>query len=318
MKALSEINYPEIIKKSWNTVWSNRYLWWFGFFVALGSGGGSFNWSGGEEEKISQVNKEMVESFISQNIAWIMLGALAVVFLVVIFYILGVWGRAALIKSFQFIEKKKKCNFKTGFREGKKYFWRIFGSNIILSLIATLVFIALFFPIAMLFYFKLNIAGIIGILIAIIIFIIVAVIVSFVSEYAAIYIVLSDLKIRSALENSYQLFRKNILAGIVMSFIFIAIKSAIFIAMIMVFAILATPVAATYFLASKLFFWTGAAVGTAIFIVASLLIRSVYEAFQQIAWILFFEEIASQEEDPVEEKSEELSGERLPYPEKIS
>jgi hypothetical protein len=41
------MNYGDLIRDAFRITWHNRYLWFFGFFVGLGSGGGGGGGTGG-------------------------------------------------------------------------------------------------------------------------------------------------------------------------------------------------------------------------------------------------------------------------------
>src|SRR5665647_3178857 len=98
----NQINYGSLIKEAWQITWQNKYLWWFGLLVSL-SGGGSFNFnfpSSGNREGES-VFRNSFESKISEWFSlyreWIVLVVILVFLLMIVFLILNVWGRGALI-----------------------------------------------------------------------------------------------------------------------------------------------------------------------------------------------------------------------------
>src|SRR5665647_1732351 len=98
----NQINYGSLIKEAWQITWKNKYLWWFGLLVSL-SGGGSFNFnlpSGNNSERES-VFRNNFEAKISEWFAlyweWIILAGILLFLLMVVFLVLNIWGRGALI-----------------------------------------------------------------------------------------------------------------------------------------------------------------------------------------------------------------------------
>ena len=145
--------------------------------------------------------------------------------------------------------------------------------------------------------------------IAFIIFIPIAAIAGFMRKYSYYYLVLSNLNIQPALENSYLVFRKNIIPSIVMALIFIPIS------LVMVLAIVAALIAVgivfvilgiiSYLIFSKIVLYIVIGLGVLIFVAIVIFLRSIFETFSQSAWFFFFHQIASEKspEEVVEEPS---------------
>ena len=175
-------------------------------------------------------------------------------------------------------------------------------------------------PVAVLFSLGSPIFGILAAILAILISIPIIILASFIGKYASFYIILSDLGIKASIENGYQVFRKNILASIIMALFFIPISIALFVLVITVllavgFVFLLSGVA-LYLMLAKIGIIIAVSLGSFIFIVFLILVNSIFQVFCQTIWFLFFREIASvKEEEKVEENAVEIAQKNVPAPE---
>ncbi|MCX6765430.1 MAG: hypothetical protein NT136_00425 [Candidatus Moranbacteria bacterium] len=316
---MKKINYLEILKKSWKITWSNRYLWWFGFFLALGKGGVNFNlplnWNNQESKKEEEFIR-VFNDFMAGYWEWLLAGLLFMIVLMLVIVVLKIISRAGLIKGAAEIEKGKAFSFKEGFLQGKKYFWKIFLTGFLIAFFLIGIIITLFSPVAFLIYLKSYILAVILGFLAVLLIIALAILVSFIKEYAYIYLVLSNLSVRSSLENAYQLFRRNIWPSVIMMLIFIPIGLAIGIAamlllltLVLVFLIIGL---AAYLILAKIGVILTVILGSLVFLALVLLLQSIFETFRQVAWVLFFKEIASVKvEEEVTEKETVKTAEKV-------
>jgi len=289
------IPYIEILKKSGKIVWRNRYLWWFGFFVALGSLSGT-NYSYDLGKVNSPASQQKIFDFASQNIHWVAIGLIIFLILYLIFIILSVVGRGALIYSANQQAEEKPVSFKIGFKKGKVYFWKLFLIAFLLGLFMFSSIIILAIPVIFLFYVKSYLIGVFMAILAALIIIPLIILAVYVKIYAYLYTVLGQFAFWPAIENSYNLFRKNLASSLVMGLLFIPIN--IFWGIVSIMAIVPITISflviglVIFFIAGKIGAIIIAAVGIASIIILLLIIRSIYEAFAQTLWVLFFREIA--------------------------
>ena len=295
---MSSINYLEIIQKAWAITWKNKYLWWFGFFVALGGTGGiNFFFNSGDEKKLDPAQNEKFLEFFSQNMSWIITLIIIAFSLLIIFSILNILGRGALIASIEKNFQGQTADFKSGWNSGKKNFWKIFYINIFLSLFIFFTLIILIAPLAVLFLNKNYIIGGILSFLAVFIFIPLVILVSYLRIYSYLYAVLGKLNFWPSLENAYNLFAKNIWPSIILSLIFIPLS---FVFMLVIFTILLI-LFFIFLLLGGIAFWLFGkitaiiigAIGIIIFLLILLFLQSIYAVFSQSIWILFFHEIAT-------------------------
>jgi hypothetical protein len=293
---MSSINYLSILKKAWSITWSNKYLWWFGFFIALTSSGSLFNYSSRNDTNAQQMNQQFAD-LLSQHAGWFLAGAVILLIIFLLLLIMRFLSRGALIKSIEKHSKNEPSTFSAGLREGKKYFWRVLLISFLIQAAVMAVALLIITPIAFLFMTKSYILGVLLTLAGIVIILPLMVLAFFLANYSLIYAVLGDLSIADAIENGYNLFRKHIWTSILMALIFIPIAIALLIGTLFIIFFLAIIFFVLGLIAFLLFNKIGAAVILVLVIILFLLIflgvRSVYETFSQAAWIFFFREIAS-------------------------
>jgi len=310
MNKKKEIKYLAILKDSWKIIWNNKYLWWFGFFIALGGGWGfnfqlPMNNNGSWEEK-TETGKEEILGFINSHFEWIAAGLIILAAIAIVFIVLRIISQAAIIKSVDAIKRGEKSSFSIGLKKGRKYFWKLLAIDLILGFFTLGVLIVLFLPVVFLFHAKSYVAASLLLILAILIFVPLIILVSFLKKYAYFYLVLVKFGIKSSIENAYQVFRKNILPSLIMALLLIAIGIILGVAMIMLILSLALVFIliglALYLILAKIGIFITAVLGILTFILIAFLLSSAVTAFQQTAWLLFFQEIAAL-------KSEEAAGE---------
>jgi hypothetical protein len=294
-KKPNNIAYFEIILDSWKIVWKNRYLWWLGFFVALGSGGGmNFNYSPNQKDFGKYGPKFM--DFFTQNIEWIAIGIFFFFIIFLAFAVLGILARGGLIDSVKKHFDQKVSGFRLAMKEGKKFFWKLFLISLVLGLFALFFVFVLAIPVIILFangnpVFAFIMAGL-----AVIIAIPIVILTFFVKNYAFIYTVLGKLTFWSAIENGYNLFQKNIASSILMSLIIFLINiSALIVAFLAIITLAIVFLGLGiifYFIAGKIAVVGIIVLAVICFLAVFLFARSVCEAFVQAIWILFFMKIA--------------------------
>lgn len=310
---MPKIDYLNILKQSWHITWHNKYLWWFGFFLALGSGGGNFNfgWPSGQQTK-NQSEQQMLESFnafLDKYWEYILIGIVAISVIIFILIILKIICRAGLIKSVQKIATGEETSFKKGFLEGKKYFWKLLFLGLIIGFFMLGAILVLATPVVFLIFLKSYIWAILLGILAVLIIITLVILAAFLKEYANLYLVLSGIGIRSSLESAFKLFKKNLGPSIIFSLILIATGIIFGIAVLFSIFVMALIFLAVGFLTYAVFAKMGAIVvaafGGLTLLLIILFLQSVFETFRQTSWVLFFREIAAVKvEDKITEKEQ--------------
>lgn len=322
MKPL-EIKYSSFIKKAWQFSWKHKFLWWFGFFVSLANGGAYFNFSLNDEDNFRGGSVDEASRWAGEHME-ILIAILAVAFILFVFILVAsLVGKGALVKCAYLWDKNENISFKTGLRQGLKYFWKLFGLNIIIGLVMLASLLILATPVVIVFLQKMIIAGFLLTFAAASIFIPLAVVIIFIGRFSMFYIVTSELKIFDAIESSYLLFKKNIWPSIIMALLIWAISLLAILILIFTLFLLTLPFlllgAISYFLLGQ---WGAIAVligGLTIFALIAALLSSIFQTFYHAAWFYFFREIASHKDgERVEVLSEEkIINEKAPSPESV-
>ncbi|MFA6383585.1 MAG: hypothetical protein WCX17_04120 [Parcubacteria group bacterium] len=316
---MSNINYLSILKKAWSITWSNKYLWWFGFFIALTSTGNIFTYSNDNEKSTQWINQQMSD-LIAAHGGLVISGILFALVICIILLVMRILSRGALIEGTAKAAKGEKGNFTQGVKNGKKYFWRIFLISFLVQLAMATIAILIATPIVFLFMTKSYVLGALLTLVGILIIIPLFILAFFLENFAFIYVVLSNISMVDAIENSYNLFRKNMGSSVVMALIFLPISIIIGLASIMLFLFLAI----IFLVIGLVFFFIFGKIGAIMIVVLAAIsilllffgVRSIYETFYQAAWVFFFHEIASPkiEEKIAETVPEEIKSAPAPDP----
>ena len=188
-----------------------------------------------------------------------------------------------------------------------------------LAIFAVVVILAVpvIYFVAIKFWFGAILVGIF----AIAIFIPLIFIFSLTKIYAEFYVVLSDLRIRSAIETGYGLLVKNIGHSIVFGLLLIAVSIVASIVLLPVAGIalvILIPTGIAFFYLSKIAFAIFLAVAILLFLAAILFVSAIFQTYKTAAWTLFFQEIAKVEKPETEKIAETEFDEALAVtPEKV-
>jgi hypothetical protein len=311
------IPYIEILKKAGRIVWQNRFLLWFGLLMALGSPG-SFN-IGNKNDFGSQ--GEAAKSFFETH--WGIVSALVVAAFVIgiILLLISLVAKAGLVKSVNLVAQSKETNFKAGWKSGKKYFGKLFKLGLLfffaIFAIAIILAVPVIYLVAIKFWFGAILVGIF----AIAIFIPLIFIFALTKIYAEFYIILSDLRIRSAIEAGYNLLLKNIGHSIIFGLLLIAVSIVAGIVLLPVAGIalvILIPAGVAFYYLSKIAFAMFLGCAILIFLAAILFVSAIFQTYKTAAWTLFFQEIAKVEKPETEKVAEtELEKSLAVTPEKV-
>lgn len=308
--AKKEIPFIEILKRAAQIVWQNKFLLWFGVLMALGSPG-SFN-AGNSEDWNKQGNA--VKNFFETHWQIVLIVALVLFAIGIILFLISLVGKAGLVKSVNLIAQDKKTTFRAGWREGKKYLWRLFGLFFLLFFATIIIVSVLALPVIYLAIAGSWVGAVLVGLLAVAIFIPLIFILALTNIFAEFYIILSNLKIWSAVEAGYNLLLKNILNSIVFGLLLMVVNLA---AMLILFPVAAmalfilVPTGVLFYFLNKVVFGIFLAVAILLFILTILLISSIFLTYKTTAWTLFFREIAKVEKPEAEKVAEVEKEEKI-------
>jgi hypothetical protein len=293
-----KIDYIEIFKKSFSITLKNKFLWWFGLFVAIAGGGNSFNYSANNDfgNENSEALAENISYYWSLYSEWIILGIVIILILFLSFVLLGFLGRGALIGSLVKIEKGEEMNFTKGLRQGRKFFWRVLLLEVFASLVMLFLGLILFIPVIRLVVLEAYVPAFILGAIAVIIFLSVILLVSFMRVYSRIYMIEGNLKVMESIKLAYNLFKINVKESILMAIFLIAIWIIASISLLFFIALASIPFVIGGLILSAamgpLFVITLGFLATATVVAAGIFWGAIYAVFSQGSWVLFFNKIA--------------------------
>jgi len=308
--AKKEIPFIEILKEAARIVWRNKFLLWFGVLMALGSPG-SFNIGNNENwgEK-----SDAAKNFLETHWQIVLAVALVLFAIGIILFLISLVGKAGLVRSVNLIVQNKKTTFRAGWREGKKYLWRLFRLFLLFFFATMIIILVLALPVVYLAVTGSWVGAVLVGLLAIAIFIPLIFILALTNIFAEFYIILSDLKVWSAVESGYNLLLKNILNSIVFGLLLMVINLAammIFFPVVAIALFILVPAGVLFYYLNKIVFGIFLAIAILLFVLTILLVSSIFLTYKTTAWTLFFREIAKVENEEAEKVAEKETGKQI-------
>jgi len=312
-----QIPFIEILKQAGRIVWRKRFLLWFGLLMALGSPG-SFN-IGNNNNFGSQ--GDAAKSFFETH--WGAVLALAIILIVIgiVLFLVSLIAKAGLVNSVNLIARSKEASFKGGWQSGRKYLGKLFKLAVLFFLAILVVVIVLAIPVIYLAAAKFWFGAILVGMLAIAIFIPLIFIFALTKIYAEFYIVLSDLRLRSAIEAGYNLLLKNIGRSIVFGLLLIAVSivaGIVLLPIVGIALVILIPTGVAFYYLSKIAFAVFLGIAILLFLAAILFVSAIFQTYKTAAWTLFFQEIAKVEKPEAEKVAEtELAESISAAPERV-
>jgi hypothetical protein len=298
------MDYMQLVKKSIVNAWNYRFLWFFGFFVAVTDGfGGMQLW----DERIEKFDR--FEGFGRFDYwCWdfdpallIMLALLAFA-LWVIFWVMSVISEGSLIHGIS----KKEINQETGFADcwsaGIKNFLRLFGIILLITLLIIFIIFGsiLFMVPAYILSVPLGILLTIFILPAIFVIIIVGV---SVEGWAIRYAVLNNDPWLEAIKKGWRLFKNNIWKTVAIALLSFFTQLVLWCFLIVGMIILAIP----FVIMAFVNFWLGLAPGVMAVIAVVIISSAYFGTFASTIWTHGFRELTKETIPQTAATNEEMS-----------
>jgi hypothetical protein len=298
------VQYLEIFKQAFQIVWKNKFLWFFGFLIFLGSSG-LMNQSLKLKSNNQSLNWDDVIYFIKDSQAYTLDIDWRLFALGILLVLLKIVGTAGIIKSVNNLFVYRQSSIRAILAEIKKYFLRLVLMEIVILMAFLIVMLILLIPITYLLTTKAYFFSMIILLVAAFIFIPLAALIYYLRRYAYFYITLADVKIKTALEMAYDLLKKNIKESLMIglfSIIGVALCSLITFVLTMLVG------SVSLFLNQDnnllVIFIQGAVINSIVFL--------WYFSFMQTVWVLFFQQISLEKQKEKNMSAEVASTEELP------
>lgn len=126
------MDYGNILSRSWNIVWNNKFLWALGFLVALGSAGSSGN-SGrsfSQQFESSEINPDVLAGVGVMMFGLVCIGLL----LGLVLYLVSLAANGGLISAVARLDDGEKVTLGEAFGAGTGAIGRLFGISFLLWL----------------------------------------------------------------------------------------------------------------------------------------------------------------------------------------
>jgi hypothetical protein len=308
-----QIPFIEIMKQAAQIIWRNKFLLWFGVLMALGSPG-SFN-VGNQSDWSKQ--SDNAKNFFESHWPFVLIIIAILLVVGITLFLISLIGKAGLIQSVNLIAQDKKTSFRGGWREGKKYLGKLFRLFLLFFFAIMIIVLVLGLPVVFLAASGSWLGAVLVGILAVAIFIPLVFILALTNIFAEFYVILSDLKVWSAVEAGYNLLLKNIANSLIFGLLLMAVNMVAGLAMLPVFGIallVLVPSGILFYYMSKIAFGLFLFFAILLFLAAVLAISSIFLAYKTTAWTLFFREIAKADEPetenvPAEEKTENIAAE---------
>jgi hypothetical protein len=287
MVAARQTDYWDIVVRSLRITWDHKFLWFFGFFAASG-GGSVLNWS--------ERGPDQIRDFFLAHVELLALIIFGLVLLWLIFFVMSVISKGALVKSIARADRGEAIGFELAWRSGLKSFWGLLGiliTGFVTFIVVTAVcVIAVVVPLA---------AGAAGVAIAVLIGAVLLVpylaflfALTFVIIYAEREYVVGGATFGDAMAAGWTLTRENPGKSLLMWLVSFLSGLAFFVGLAIVLLALALP----FILIGLSNLVLALALGIPLGVVVLVLASSAFSTYDHALWTLFYLDIRGTEEAP--------------------
>ncbi len=325
------LDFFDVIKRAWQITWKNKFLWVFGFIIALGAGGSNFSntsnysFSGNEGSSVPAGAAGFAETYL------VLILIVAAVFMLfgLVLWILSILATGGLVGAAAKIERGETTSLKDGFKIGAKYFWRVLGLNLLVGLIIFCLVIVVIVPLIIIIAVMASsgndgsgaVAGLICLIpvliFAILLLALVAAVLSLIAIYATRYIVLENGRVFASLSNGWRLMRRRFAATFLMFLLVMLISALVGFVFAIPGLLIGIPVVVTLLsgIAAKNFIVVFLAfIGIIFLVLVMSFLEGVLETYRSVVWTLTFMRISGGEADAEKAKLPETAPKPPPVP----
>lgn len=309
--------YLDIFSKAFLMTWKNRFLWFFGFLILLGSFGSNFNFNVND----ASVKTQSVSISIQNNAGLVAMLGFVFLILSIFLFLLKIVAYISIIKSVNDMNLYRQMSVADIMKESRRYLWRVLVLEVIIGATLIAILLILATPVAYLFALKAKALAVVALSLALIIVLPLLVLSFYLNKYASFYLILADGKIGLALESAYDVFAKNIKKSVFMGLFAVMTSLFSFAAVLLAALFLAVIFVPVGFLIYLIFAKAGVVVLFSMvgifFVAACVVLFSWYVAFLQTAWLLFFRQIAMLKTSEKMNPEKVLTESKVPSPEAV-
>ncbi|MCU0606752.1 MAG: hypothetical protein MUF78_04875 [Candidatus Edwardsbacteria bacterium] len=272
------MNYTAIVNQAWEVAWKRRYLWVFGFFAGMGGNTiGNIGGRGGREQA------EHIAGWITAHpglVGALILGG-ALLWMVLI--ALQSLSYAALVHATGTLAGGGTNDFDSSLDAGFRWFWRVFGLQLLLGLLVLALLAAAGMPLLLAALTQRTgaiIAAAVWLAVAILPVIAIAAVATIVWDLALRYAVLDDRTAGQAIGDGWRLFRANLGPSVVIWLIMAALGMAFGFALIVPLVVFGIP----FIIAGAFNPWLGIVPAVVLGLPLMAVLVSVYGVFETAYW----------------------------------
>jgi hypothetical protein len=311
-QGIQSMNYGDLLSEAFRLTWRNRFLWFFGFFVA--GAGGSFNFPanfGGQQGQAPFGPAAGPLRWISENLVLFLTAVISVVVvLALVFIVLSIISHGALAESVAALHRGETRGFGSAFRAGTANFWRVLGLKVLFLLMALGLTLLIFLPVVLggIAVFSLTdstglrvLAVVLGVIFVFVALIVVFLPFAIVNQFALRELVVNRRRILESIAGGFGLFRRNIGRSLLVWLIQLAVMLGLGIAVLVVLvifgAILLGPAIALFATDHATAGVVAGVVGGVLFLVPLFVISGALGAFNHAYWTLAYLRLVEPPED---------------------
>ncbi|MFH1207228.1 MAG: hypothetical protein V1668_01330 [Patescibacteria group bacterium] len=303
--------FRDVLKRAFNIIKANKFLWIFGFFASFLGIGGEFETLTRDYTSIGQTSSRILDmrSLMEGGVIWTILAnirdafstqpvqAFFFILMVVVVGLVMLWlaivAQIALFDGVNKINKNQPASHREGFVVGNRFFMPVLALNVIVKVILYGILVVVGLPLISWLLIRDNLwGGFIFVFLLFFIYIPLTAMAAFIVKFAVAYIVIQGKRAGEAMRLAWALFKKNWLVSVEMAIVILVLGIVYGLAIILVLGLIAVPFALIGIAA--MFFGSGTGLivaitlgGIAWFLAVGIL-GGIFVSYQYSAWTLLF------------------------------
>jgi len=280
------MKFQELISRSFSIAFKNKFLWFFGFFLAFG------DFAGNKDHPKIQYQIDSFNCPVDLSVPLIILFVFAALLIVMALMFFGVVSVGALISSVKKIDDGKPVIFSEAFMAGLKKFWHVIGLVILFIIIVVALVIIIAVPVVVAIISLHIVLKILFGIAAALLFFPIGILVWYLYTYGVRYIVLENTGVIESISKGWKLFVNNLkysfiggLVGMLLNILFTMFLAALFVFLLF-------PFGYVYYINHVAGLVSGITISVAIFAI----IIGWWGTFLDGFWTLFFCKLKEQEQ----------------------
>ncbi|KPL02645.1 MAG: hypothetical protein AMJ90_05240 [candidate division Zixibacteria bacterium SM23_73_2] len=280
------MEYGKLVKRALDIMWKFKYLWIFGFFIQVGSGGGGAGRLSGKIDKIKLPALHVDNFFRSIALEIILLLVLFGLLVFLFFLVLKMISKGGLIHCVWRIETGEKPTLGDGWGVGVKNFWRILCIDILMIILALLAVGVTILPVV-LFIIASGVWGVFSAVILIPLFIVILAAILLTELYATRTCIIEGKDVFDSLSSGWDTLKSNLEKSLILALIGIGSIIIYVIGFLIVALMLVVP----FIIIGVMNLFWGIAWGIFFGLIYIIIVSGAWGAYIDSFWTLAFLEL---------------------------